>query len=89
MFKPIFIRLKHGSLPFLITPKSKSVLCNSAIKWWFLFLNNLKDLDPSYKMDLDLSDCFGREKTNPSHNRKKYMVMLLVMSNFATYQYQQ
>ena len=26
------------------------------------FLNNLKDLDPSYKMDLDLWDCFGREK---------------------------
>ena len=23
---------------------------------------NLKDLDPSYKMDLDLWDCFGRKK---------------------------
>ena len=23
--------------------------------------NNLKDLDPSYKMDLDLLDCFGRK----------------------------
>ena len=24
------------------------------------FLNNPKDLDPSYKMDLDLWDCLGR-----------------------------
>ena len=24
--------------------------------------NNPKDLDPSYKMDLDFWDCFGREK---------------------------
>ena len=28
----------------------------------FTFLNNLKDLDPSYKTDLDLWDCFGRKK---------------------------
>ena len=27
------------------------------------FLNNPKDLDLSYKMDLDLWDCFGRKKT--------------------------
>ena len=26
------------------------------------FLNNPKDLDPSCKTDLDLSDCFGRRK---------------------------
>ena len=26
------------------------------------FLNNPKDLDPSYKTDLDLRDCFGRKK---------------------------
>ena len=26
------------------------------------FKNNLKDLDPSCKMDLDLWDCFGRKK---------------------------
>ena len=45
-------------------PKSqqicKSVSCNSAINWDFLFQNNPKDLDPSYKLDLDLLDCFGR-----------------------------
>ena len=32
------------------------------------FLNNLKDLDPSYKMDLDFWDCFGRGKP-PSYKR--------------------
>ena len=26
------------------------------------FINNPKDLDPSYKTDLDLWDCFGRKK---------------------------
>ena len=28
----------------------------------FTLPNNPKDLDPSYKMDLDLWGCFGREK---------------------------
>ena len=28
----------------------------------FAFQNNPKDLDPSYKMDLDLWDCLGRVK---------------------------
>ena len=26
------------------------------------FLNNPKDLDPSYKMDKDFWDCFGKKK---------------------------
>ena len=42
--------------------------CNFAIIWVLPFLNNLKDLDPSYKTDLDLWDCFGRKKT-PSYIR--------------------
>ena len=29
----------------------------------FPIQNNPKDLDPSYKMDLDLWDSFGREKS--------------------------
>ena len=29
---------------------------------FFPFQNNLKDLDPSYKMDLDLWDCLERVK---------------------------
>ena len=28
----------------------------------FSFQNNPKDLDPAYKMDLDLLDCLGRVK---------------------------
>ena len=31
----------------------------------FSFLNNPKNLDPSCKMDLDLSDCIGRVKLVP------------------------
>ena len=41
---------------------NKSVLCNFAIIQVLPFQNNLKDLDPSYKTDLDLWDCFGRKK---------------------------
>ena len=33
------------------------------------FLNNPKDLDLSYKTDIDLWDCFGRKKTL-SYNRR-------------------
>ena len=29
---------------------------------FFSFQNNPKDLDPSYKTDLDLGDCLGRVK---------------------------
>ena len=29
---------------------------------FFSFQNNPKDLDPSYKMDLDVLNCFGRVK---------------------------
>ena len=48
---------------------TKLVLRNLAIIPILPFLNNPKDLDLSYKMDLDLSDCFGREKTL-SYNRR-------------------
>ena len=43
----------------------KSFLCNSAKKGQqvFLFQNNSKDLDLSYKTDLDLWDCFGKDKS--------------------------
>ena len=42
---------------------NKSVLCNVAIIRVLPFLNNLKDLDPSDKTDLDLWHCFGRKKS--------------------------
>ena len=39
----------------------EAVLCNAAAKWIFLFKNHPKNLDPSYKTDLDFLDCFRRE----------------------------
>ena len=35
---------------------------SSLIRQSFFLPNNHKDLDPSYKMDLDLWDCLGRVK---------------------------
>ena len=40
---------------------TKSIQRNFAILPILPFLNNAKDLDPSFKMDLDLWDCFGRK----------------------------
>ena len=48
---------------------NKSVLCNFAVIRVLPFLNNPKDLNPSYKMDLDFWDCFGRKKT-PSYKQR-------------------
>ena len=45
-----------------MTTMTKSVRQNSALIQVLPFLNNPKDLDPSFKMDLDFSDCFGRKK---------------------------
>ena len=41
-----------------------SSLCISSVirQIFFSFQNNPKDLDSSYKMDLDLWDCLGRVK---------------------------
>ena len=47
---------------------SNSVAWNFAIVQVLPFLNNPKDLDPSYKMDLDFWDCFGRKKL--SYNQR-------------------
>ena len=32
------------------------------MKLVLLFLNSPKDVDPSYKIDLDFWECFGRKK---------------------------
>ena len=40
---------------------TKSVLRNFAIIRVLPFLNNPKDLDPSYRMDLDFWDYFGKK----------------------------
>ena len=38
------------------------------------FKNNLEDLDPSYKTDLDLCDCFGLER---EREREKNILLLI------------
>ena len=48
-----------------ISPMQFCYTCNTRLP----FLNNPKDLDPSYKMDLDFWDCFGRTKTPPYRRR--------------------
>ena len=39
-----------------------SVVCNLAVRSVFLLHNNSKNLDPSYKVDLDFWDFFRMEK---------------------------
>ena len=41
-----------------------------------LFLYNPKDLDPSYKVDLDFLDYFGKEKNSGLKLEKYYNIML-------------
>ena len=45
-----------------MTINNKSVLWNFAVIQVLPFLNNPKDLDLSYKTDLDFWDCFGKKK---------------------------
>ena len=62
MYEKEVIRLKDGKIPLSKFPQTcKSVLCNSAIRGFFLFQNNPKYLDPSSKTDLDFRDCLGRK----------------------------
>ena len=42
---------------------------------FFSFLNTLKNLDPSYKMDLVLWDCYGRVKFVYSKISYNYLVI--------------
>ena len=49
------------------------ISCNFAIIRVLPFLNNLKDLDPSYKMDLDLWDCFGGKKIHLISEEIRYL----------------
>ena len=47
--------------------------CNR-VQWCFLLHKNPKDLDLSYKMNLDLLDRFGKDKKKLDHKQKKHMV---------------
>ena len=54
-------------------------LCNFVIIQVLPFLNNPKNLDPSYKMDLDFWDCFGRDKKTLSYNQRNTVHVLAFM----------
>ena len=45
------------------------------------FLNNLKDLDPSYKTDLDLWDSFGRKKMCHISEEIRYIEHMNIVRN--------
>ena len=49
---------------FLVSRKIPNQPCEILLSdGFFLLQNNLNNLDPTYKMDLDCWDCFGRGKT--------------------------
>ena len=73
----IFIRLKDGVfVPLEWLQITKLVLWNFAIIPILPFLNNSKDLDPSFKMDLDLWDCFERKKLHLITEEIWYLFLL-------------
>ena len=41
-----------------------TISVNLAIRWGCLFQNSPKNLDPSFKMDLELWECFRRENNH-------------------------
>ena len=58
----IYPAIRRGFAPLEWLQITTSVQWNFAIIPMLPFLNNPKDLDPSYKTNLDLWDCFGRKK---------------------------
>ena len=70
----IYLAIRRGFVPLKRLHITKSVLKNFAIIPILPILNNPKDLDPSYKMDLDLWDCFGR-KITLSYNRRNMVAL--------------
>ena len=71
---PYLFGYKTG-FPFSRMTTNKSVQRNLAIIQGLTFLNNPKDLDPSYKMDLDFWDCFGRKKLCLISEEIRYVCM--------------
>ena len=59
----IYLAIRQGIPLSRMTTITTSVLGKFAKIQVLPFLNNPKDLAPSYKMDLDFLDCFGRKKT--------------------------
>ena len=45
-----------------------------------MFLNNPKDLDPSYKMDLDIGIVLEWKKKNSSYNGRNRVAMIILLT---------
>ena len=63
---------------------TKSVMWNFAINQVLPFRNNPKDLDPSYKRDLDFWNCFGSKKRNSSCNQRNKVTVKYGSALFMT-----
>ena len=60
-----------------MTEISTPVLCNCAESVFFFSPKTVsKNLDPSFQMDLDVSDCFERE--TPSYNQMNVIIRCLL-----------
>ena len=68
---PYIFAYRTGLFPFLEQSQmsKKSSELPSALRLGFLFLNSPKYLDPSYRTDLGIWDCFQKRKT-PSHTQR-------------------
>ena len=57
------LRGNNSAVSFFYTLLKEELLLYSLdIRQSFSFQNNAKNLDPSYKMDLDIWECLGRVK---------------------------
>ena len=82
----IYLAIRQGFVPLEWLQITKSVLgYEIAITPILPFLNNPKDLDPSYKTDLDLWDCFGRKST-PSYIQRNTVITPVSSDIFCTFQ---
>ena len=58
----IYSAIRQGFLSPKVPQIFKSAECNIGYLASFPFQNNLVNLDPSFKMDLDFWNCCGRDK---------------------------
>ena len=70
----------HDQTAHILRLISVNAVCNMSllhIQCWVIRLNfplqnNPKNLDPSYKMDLDFLDCFGAANSNSTDLHTRY-----------------
>ena len=73
----IYSAIRQGYPLARMTANNSISPMNLAVIQVLLFLNNPKDLDPSYKMDLDFWECFGRKQTL-SYNQRNTVLTVAV-----------